>query len=475
MRTLCLVVGHLLVFFLSPSLSIAPMTLGGCFTAALACSCLCLIAPFSAAEQTGGVPPSLTAEHFVFHSCCLLVGVLGLCGSAMHAGVYGLHALISPTLAFFWALGGAMAGPLAAAVALVLYNIINFRFPSLRTRLLLGLCTAWLLLSGILLANALRSPAARRALLLKKTQSRLGEAEEHGVTGAIPDAPAASPAMAAQQDSSQQRQPAIPSDGEEGLHETDGEKELLCEETQAFLQSARTGDAASSTFRLQSLLQQASFFGGFSVRSQWHFYLAALRQCRCSLLCCFFLSLTTFVIYPIKVQHMAPCSSSTDPALYQLLLVAAYHLGVVAGRCVWSWCCSVGFRLVPAVLVLRLTLLPLLFWFESLPRTGLMQRAAEAAAPRMQQQHLLLLLDLCRCLALFLFAALHGHLSIVGAAHATQFSENLPKREAAAYLMSLSEALGLATGTLLSIALPFTPRPLEGWKQAAAAAAPKLS
>lgn len=118
--------------------------------------------------------------------------------------------------------------------------------------------------------------------------------------------------------------------------------------------------------------------------------------------------------------------------------------------------------------MLRLTLLPLLFWFESLPQGALMHRAAVAGSP-LHKQHVLLLLDFCRCLALFLYSALHGHLSLVGAVHATRAPDTLPGREAAAYLMSLSETLGLAAGTALSIALPASAKPLESWKATTAA------
>lgn len=95
--------------------------------------------------------------------------------------------------------------------------------------------------------------------------------------------------------------------------------------------------------------------------------------------------------------------------------------------------------------------------------------------PVFRQQHLLLLLDLCRWLALFLYSSLHGHLSVVGAVHATLTPGTLPGREAAAYLMSLSETLGLAAGTALSVLVPASAKPIEGWKETTAATAHNLA
>ncbi|OEH78448.1 hypothetical protein cyc_00441 [Cyclospora cayetanensis] len=237
-------------------------------------------------------------------------------------------------------------------------------------------------------------------------------------------------------------------------------------------------DSGNNSVQELEVSLQGSLNLGIHIGHQFDLYAAVSRQCSSSLLCCFLLCLSTYVVYPIKVQRMTPCGS-TNPALYQLLLVAAYHLGVIAGRCTYCCCCTLSFKLVPAVLLLRLMLLPLLYWFESLPRTAIvLLRIASTAFSsnlKLSHQQCLFMLDLFRWLALFLYAALHGHLSVVGAVRATLTPSTLPGREAAAFLMSLSETLGFAAGTALSFAVPTTSMPLEGWTQAAAATAPHLA
>ncbi|KAL8276007.1 hypothetical protein Esti_000123 [Eimeria stiedai] len=471
-RTLCLVVGHLLVFLLSPGLNSVSMTIGGCFTTAAACCSLSLVAPLATAQQAGGQPSSITAERSVFNASCISVGVLGLCCSVMRAGVFGLHAAVCPSVAAAWALGGALAGPLSAAFALLLYSSLSSTFPSISTRLLLGGCAAWLVVSGCLLAAALRSPATRRLLLLQRQQSqRRGPQTQQVVALSLPSFEAAAAAAAEEQQQQQQQQCVLLRAAESENPERGPPANEEAQEQQALLR--RPSRAGS----LWLLSVDAVATGRSAVKHQWQFYEEALKQCRSCLLCCFFLSLTTFVLYPIKVQHMMPCSHG-DPGLFQLLLVGAYHVGVVVGRCVWTCCCSLSIRLVPAVLLLRLSLLPLLYWLESLPEAAWLQRAAEAAAAApgaLHREHVLLLVDACRCFTLLVFSALHGHLSVVGAVHATRAPRTLPAREAAAFLMSLSDALGLAAGTGLSVLLPMSVKPLDTWRDTTAATAHNLA
>ncbi|KAL8436973.1 hypothetical protein ACSSS7_001337 [Eimeria intestinalis] len=477
-RTLCLVVGHLLVFLLSPGLNSVRMTIGGCFTAAAACCCLALVAPLAMAQQggVGGQTSSISAERSVFNASCIVVGVLGLCCSVMHAGVYGLHAAVCPSVAAAWALGGALAGPLSAAFALLLYSSISSTSPSISTRLLLGGCALWVVVSGCLLAAALRSPDTRRLLLLQRQQSQQrGPPTQQVAALSLPSLEAASTTTAAAEEEEQQQQQqqcVLLREVECESAARDPSPDIEAQEHEALLRgSSRAGS-------LWLMSADAVAAGRSAMKHQWQFYEEALKECRTCLICCFFLSLTTFVLYPIKVQHMIPCSHG-DPGLFQLLLVGAYHVGVVVGRCVWTWCCSLSIHLVPPVLLLRLSLLPLLYWFESLPEAAWLQRAAEAAAAGssvLQREFVLLLLDACRCFTLLVFSALHGHLSVVGAVHATRAPRTLPAREAAAFLMSLSDALGLAAGTGLSVLLPMSRvKPLDSWRDTAAATAHNLA
>ena len=249
------------------------------------------------------------------------------------------------------------------------------------------------------------------------------------------------------------------------------------------------------------------------VFQQFEVYAFVFRCYRQSLLCTFFLSFSTFIIYPVKLQCMLPCSS-TDPALFQLLLIVIYHLGVVAGRCCSCCCCfsSSSQRLIPPVLVLRLALLPLLFWLEAAPAkllpvlraataaiaaaggTGLRgastvarpesllgheQSAATAALPGgVHKQHvelLLLLVDAGRCLWLFVFATVHGCLSLTGTLYTTRTPETYAHKAAVARLLCLFESTGLALGTLLSLSLAPPLQPLYGWQQAAVTALTHLA
>ncbi|KAL8435266.1 hypothetical protein Efla_002521 [Eimeria flavescens] len=469
------------------------MTLGGCLISAAACCGLAVVAPLAAAPHAGGPPVSAAAERCVFNACCILVGALGLCCSAVHSGVYGLHAIIRPSLAAAWALGSALGGPLSVAVALLLFACCggSNNSPSFSTRLLLGLCAAWLVAAGSLLAAAIRLPATKRLLRLQMQQSMQRGPFSQQVAAFSSRSPTAAAATAtgagaggegdAQEEKDEEEVRGVlcaASDASsEGARREGPSLAAEGEETQALLQGPRR--SSSYWFASPPLLlsKPAAALG-----TQWHFYAEAVSTCRCSLLCCFFLSLTTFVLYPVKVQHMKPCNSNSSPAFFQLLLVASHHLGVVLGRCLSTCCCALSFRWIPAVLLLRLSLLPLLFWIESLPAAaGLLPAATAAAAAfhqqqrQQQQEALLLLLDGCRCLALLVFSALHGHLSVVGAVHATRLPDTLPGRQAAAYAMSLSDTLGVAAGTALSVLIPAAPQQLDTLGDTAAATAHNLA
>ncbi|CDJ35827.1 uncharacterized protein EMH_0094570 [Eimeria mitis] len=401
----------------------------------------------------------------------------------------------------------AVGGPLTALAALSLHWPMHAAPPQRKTQILMGASFLWLLFSAALFAYALGKPKPSEKQ--RPTLHLHHQPQQHPKPMTIMlhgdfDFPE-TPTVAQQRERPKQHQ--LP---EEGC--SDGAKDSNCcrptDETTGLLHDLERhnpGSSSSSGKCPEYVAEDLNMRWG--LLQQFGVYAFVFGRYRRSLLCTFFLSFSTFIIYPIKMQCMLPCSS-TDPALFQLLLIVIYHLGVVAGRCCCCCCCrfsSSSQRLIPAVLLLRLALLPLLFWLEASPAkllpvlraataaiapaggTGLRGAAAAARAQLPlrhdhvaaaaglaagEQKHneelLLLLVDVSRCLWLFVFAAVHGCLSLTGTLYTTRTPETYAHKAAAARLVCLFESTGLAVGTALSVAFSPPLQDLHGWKQAAA-------
>lgn len=221
---------------------------------------------------------------------------------------------------------------------------------------------------------------------------------------------------------------------------------------------------------------------------------------RANLVTCFLLFLSTYLVYPVKTEHLLP-SSSLDFVLFQMILVACFQAGNVLGRLCVFWGCRAGFAWLLPLVLLRLFLIPLFFfldgslvlpssWFSShlaspaaaavaetdmpsqasafmipppesaalgpSPGAFLSPATSEAAASGRHFSQLLsanqaLLTDASLFLLMMLFATLHGWLSVLGAFYATQVPPSTPQKETAAYLMCVAESCGVAVGVALSV------------------------
>lgn len=363
----------------------------------------------------------------------------------------------------------------------------------------MGASAVWLLFSAAVFAYALAKPNSSGKQMPPQQQRK----EQHQQQQ-LPVATAAAPGAAKQQEGPQNCQ--LPEDGcgegAKGLNNSSSTGE-----TTALLSDFRSHGKNSSSSRWK-IPEFAA--GAPDVRSailqRFGVYAVLFRRYRRSLLCTFFLSFSTFIVYPVKMQCMFPCSK-TDPAFFQLLLIVIYHLGVVAGRCCYCCFCSASssHRVIPAVLLLRLAVLPLLFWLEAAPAkllpvlraaiaatatpgiTGLRGAAGVARVESpLQHEHvataatlavgeqeyheelLLMLVDVCRCHLLLIFAAAHGCLSLAGTLYTTRTPETYTHKAAAARLLCLFESSGLALGTALSLAISRPIAPLYGWQHTAA-------
>ncbi|CDJ49112.1 hypothetical protein, conserved [Eimeria brunetti] len=332
-----------------------------------------------------------------------------------------------------------MGGPLTALVALGLHWCMQAAPPQCKTQILMGASFFWLLFSAALFAYALASAKADEE---QTPIQQLQQQHQQGpmITmplGGVP-APGGGAAAAAAAQQREWREHQLPKDGR-ASGANNGNGSWLAEETTALLQDFEWHNRSSSSSSSSSSVKCLEYVAeGLNVR------LGLLQQ--------------------FEVQ-----------------------------------------RLIPAVLLLRLVLLPLLFWLEAAPakllpvlraatgatavagKVGL--RGAAVAAPdelslqddnlasvpvlpaseqKQHEQLLLLLVDGCRCLWLFVFAAVHGCLSLTGTIYITHTPEAYVHKAGATRLLCLFESIGLALGTALSVAFSPPLQLLRDWQQSAA-------
>lgn len=497
MRTLSLLCGHLLLLFIPPSLSLSSISVFCCCAAAAAACGLAAVAPAAATTGTGssGV---IAVEATAFHFCCVMCGVLGFAAAAASSATFGVY--VQQSLAYYWCLGKAVAGPLAAAAALLLHifcggttvssfvqkvdaseeeTLVAGAAAAKKTRILLGICAGGLLATAAALAAALRTPTAAQVLFLLHSSASSAE----GLSG---------PEETHWKRRTAQRCPP-PSDSDEEaplMRELRAESSCVnasvasdslrhCGSSRAFNGSSEEGDNnLSESFwtwqqRARRPTQEGPSWRGSSLRhsprpktpfaGHWRKYTLVFRLIWTGLVCCVCLNLTSYLFFPITLQRMRPCSDGgpNSSAEFQLLLVAGYLLGVLVGRCCWRFICNTPPLLLPGLVLVRLLLLPLLFYLESLP--ALLQQQPllgpilfDEASPA--KVHLLLQgIDALRWCVCFVFAAAHGYLSLVGLVAAADATRTAGEAAAAAALMTLAETLGTAAGAAVAASVVHSP------------------